>query len=195
MKIAKLIKTLLLSSLVVFVTACSSIPVPLEVDYRATNYDALISNALEKAADKLAKLEKNKEVVLVTDFVNVDDLQNRSKLGFLLSSTLKDKLSANHGLTVREVEASQNLQMGSQGLRLLSRDISKIDPNLYDENYAVVGSYTLTQRQLIVFIKIIDIYNGHVLATTSNKARMTKEMQELDKRPTQKRHIYAPTVL
>lgn len=195
MKIAKLFKTLIFSSLVVFFTACSSIPVPLQVDYRATNYDALISDALKKASDKLAKLSKSKEVVLVTDFVNVDDLENRSKLGFLLSSTLKDKLNANHGLTVREVEMSQNLKMGSQGLTLLSRDLSQLDPNLYDENYAVVGTYTLTQRQLIVFIKIIDIYNGHVIATTSNKARMTKEMQELDKRPKKKRHIYSPTVL
>lgn len=195
MKIARLFKTLLFSSLVIFFTACSSIPLPLEVDYRATNYDALISNALKKASDKLAKLQKNSEVILVTDFVNVDDLENRSKLGFLLSSTLKDKLSANHGLTVREVETSQNLKMGSQGLTLLSRDPSSIDPNLYDENYAVVGTYTLTERQLIVFIKIIDIYNGHVLTTTSNKARRTKEMQELDKRPSKKRHIYSPTVL
>ncbi len=195
MKITKLLKIFLLSSLVIFFTACSNIPVPLQVDYRATNYDALIEEALAKASTKLAFLKKSHEVVLVTDFVNVDTLENKSKLGFLLSSTLKDKLTSKHDLTVREVELSQNLKIGSQGLKLLTREHKEIDPNLYDENYAVVGSYTLTSRQLIVFIKIIDIYTGHVLATTSNKARMTKEMKELDKRPRKSPHIYSPTVL
>ncbi len=195
MKITKLLKILTLSSLVVFFTSCSSIPLPLEVDYRATNYDALIENALQKASAKLAKLHKSREVVLVTDFVNVDNLENKSKLGFLLSSTLKDKLTSSHGLTVREVELSQNFKMGAQGLKLLTREHKEIDPNLYDENYAVVGTYALTSRQLIVFIKIIDIYTGHVLATTSNKARMTKEMKELDRSPRKGPRIYSPTVL
>lgn len=196
MKITKLFKTFFFASLVVFFTGCSSssIPIPLSLDAGATNYDELVGEALIKMQSKLATLKKNKEIVLVTDFVNVDKLQNKSKLGFLLSSTLKDNLSANYDLTIREAKLGKHFSMGEEGLKILSNKHANVDPNLYYENYAIVGTYTLTSKQLIIFIKVIDIYNGHVLASTSTRTRLTEELKELDKTKS-KRVIYSPMVL
>lgn len=196
-KIAKRFQYLLLISLAVFFTACSTSDLPLLVDYKATDYDKLLQETVKKMSSKVNQLKKQNEVVLVTDFVNVDKLQNKSRLGFLLSSTLKDTLTSTYDLTFREVELSQNFKLSPNGgLKLLSRNQRDIDPNIYMENYAIVGTYTVTSKQLIIFVKIIDIYTGHVLGTASNRTRATEEIMELDINPEKKqRAVYSPFVL
>lgn len=197
MKITELFKATILSSLVILLTACSprDIIVPLDLDFNALNYDTFMDDTVKKMASKVQKLEKAREVVLVTDFVNVDDLQNQSKLGFLLSSALKDTLTAKYDLTIREAKLGQHFKMGPQGFKLLSKNQNEIDPNVQPLTaYAFVGTYTVTSKQLIVFTQIIDIYTGHVLASTTNRARVTKEIKELDKKP-RRANVYSPTVL
>jgi hypothetical protein len=140
-------------------------------------------------------LQKAQEVVLVTDFVNVDNLQNQSKLGFLLSSALKDTLTSKYDLTVREAKLGQHFKMGPQGFKLLTKNHDEIDPNIEPQTaYAFVGTYTVTSKQLIVFTQIIDIYTGYVLGSTTNRTRVTKEILQMDKQP-RRTDIYSPTVL
>lgn len=196
MKIAKLFYLIFLSSLAILFTACSSSSLPLAVDYKTTNYEKLLNDTVEKMASKVQQLKKQNEVVMVTDFVNVDKLQNRSQLGFLLSSSLKDTLTSKYDLTIREASLSKNFKMSSDGgLKLLSRDQRDIDSSIYMENYAIVGTYTMTSKQLIIFVKIIDIYNGHVLGSASNRTRTNKELFELDKGEEEQRRVYAPMTL
>lgn len=196
MKIAKLLQYLTIICLAISFNACSN-ALPLALDFNTTDYERLVSKSVEKMAVKIKEIRKQNEVVLVTDFVNVDKLQNRSQLGFLLSSTLKDNLTSKYDLTFREVELSKNFGFGEQGLKLLTRKQKDIDSTIYMENYAIVGTYTITARQLIIFIKVIDIYTGHVIASSSNRTRVTNEVKVLDKGNQQKkqRKIYAPFVL
>lgn len=196
MRIAKLLQLLLIGSLAFFFSACTS-ALPLAVDYKTTNYEGLMAETVAKMSSKISQLQKQREVVLVTDFVNVDKLQNKSRLGFLLSSSLKDTLSSKYDLTIREASLSKNFKMSQEGgLKLLSRNQREIDDNIYMENYAIVGTYTLTSRQLIVFVKIIDIYTGHVLGSASNRTRTTSEVIEMDKsEEEQRRGVYSPIVL
>lgn len=196
MKKAKLLSIILLSSLALFFSACSS-ALPLAVDYKTTNYEDLMEDTVQKMSSKIAKLKKQREVVLVTDFVNVEKLQNKSRLGFLLSSSLKDTLSSKYDLTIREASLGKNFKMSQEGgLKLLSRNQREIDDNIYMENYAIVGTYTLTSRQLIVFVKIIDIYTGHVLGSASNRTRATQEVIQMDKTADEQQpRVYSPMVL
>ena len=60
-------------------------------------------------------------MVLVSDFVNLDKLKNRSQLGFLLSSMLKDKLSS-LDIIVREIELGKEFEIGNSGFNLLTRE-------------------------------------------------------------------------
>lgn len=194
MKTAKLINLIILAVIAVFFTSCTEkIRMPLVLDYNATNYDHFIQEALKKSQKQLQKLSKQQEVILVSDFVDLDNLQNHTKLGFLLSSILKDNLTSKYNLIIREVELNKNFTLGTQGLKLLTRKQKDVDSKIYNENYALVGTYTLTEKQLIIFIQIIDIYTGHVIASSSNRTRATDEIRKTNKSMYQpKRTIYEP---
>ena len=174
MKIAKLSQYFIIIGLAIFFNACSS-SLPLSINLNSTNYEKLVSDAVKKMASKVEKLKKQNEVVLVTDFVNAQNLENNTQLGFLLSSTLKDNLTSKYDLSFREIELSKNFRFSSQGLKLLTRKQKDVDSNIYMENYAIVGTYSITSQQLIIFIKVIDIYTGHVIASASNRTGTSHE--------------------
>jgi TolB-like protein len=125
--------------------------------------------------------------------VNIDKLQNQSKLGFLLSETLKDVLS-NQNIIIREVELSRDFKIGQKGFNVLSRKHNEIDNQIYDERFAVVGTYSITQKRLRVFIKLIDIYTGHILSSSSASTIMTDEIEKLEHVP-KTQYIYKPMTL
>ena len=56
------------------------------------NFHSLVSKLVDDSANKIKRNVQKSEVILVSDFVNLDKLKNKSQLGFLLSSMLKDKL-------------------------------------------------------------------------------------------------------
>ncbi len=159
----------------------------------SSNFERLISSMVESSYKKLKTNIEQDEVILVSDFVNIDKLQNHSKLGFLLSETLKDVLS-NQNIIIREVELGQDFKIGEHGFNVLSRKHKDIDPNIYKERFAVVGTYSITDKRLRIFIKLIDIYTGHILGSASEATIMTSEIQKLEQVPKQNT-IYTPMVL
>ncbi len=161
----------------------------------SSNFERLISSMVESSYKKLKTNIEQDEVILVSDFVNIDKLQNHSKLGFLLSETLKDVLS-NQNIIIREVELGQDFKIGEHGFNVLSRKHKDIDPNIYKERFAVVGTYSITDKRLRIFIKLIDIYTGHILGSASEATIMTSEIQKLEQVPKkQVSSIYTPMVL
>jgi TolB-like protein len=159
----------------------------------SSNFERLLTSMVESSYKKLKMNIEQDEVILVSDFVNIDQLQNHSKLGFLLSETLKDVLS-NQNIIIREVELGQNFKLGQHGFNVLSREHSEIDPNIYKERFAVVGTYSITDKRLRIFIKLIDIYTGHILGSASESTFMTSEIEKLEQVP-KKQYIYTPMVL
>ncbi len=162
----------------------------------SNNYQRLINSMISSSYDKLKLNVEKDEVVLVSDFVNIDKLQNHSKLGFLLSEVLKDVLS-NKDIIVREVELGQNFKIGEHGFNVLSRNNEEIDSFIHNERFAVVGTYSMTGKRLWVFIKLIDIYTGHILGSASESTIMTSEIEELERVPLKRSDniIYKPLVL
>lgn len=159
----------------------------------SSNFERLISSLVESSYKKLKMNIEQDEVILVSDFVNIDKLQNHSKLGFLLSETLKDVLS-NQNIIIREVELGQDFKIGEHGFNVLSRQHKDIDPKIYKERFAVVGTYSITDKRLRIFIKLIDIYTGHILASSSEATIMTSEIKKLEHVP-KENAIYTPMVL
>lgn len=182
---------LLLSSL--FLATFFSGCVYMNID-GSSNFERLLSSMVESSYKKLKMNIEQDEVILVSDFVNIDQLQNHSKLGFLLSETLKDVLS-NQNIIIREVELGQNFKLGKHGFNVLSREHSEIDPNIYKERFAVVGTYSMTDKRLRIFIKLIDIYTGHILGSASESTFMTSEIEKLEQVPKKQQYIYTPMVL
>ena len=196
----KVLKVSFLSILLtMFLTSCSSIvntvnPSNHKKISGSNDFHSLVNNLVEKQKNRLKLHLTSDDIVLVSDFVNLDKLKNRSKLGFLLSEHLKDSL-ANRNIVVREVELSSQFQYGKQGLNVLTRKYQDIQKKYVDGKFAVVGTYTITTQSLIVFVKLIDLSNGSILSSSSGSTLVDEEILELERVPRKAATVVAPLVL
>ncbi|WP_368030275.1 FlgO family outer membrane protein [Arcobacter sp. s6] len=144
-----------------------------------TNFHSLVSKLVDESSNKIKKNLQANDVVLVSDFVNLDKLKNKSQLGFLLSSMLKDRL-VSLDIIVREVEFGKEFEFGKSGFNLLTREKEKILSDKVNSRYAVVGTYSITSRSLNVFIKLIDINTGNILSSSYERTDIDDEILGLE---------------
>ncbi|MFY4785884.1 FlgO family outer membrane protein [Aliarcobacter butzleri] len=139
----------------------------------------MISDMVDKSASKIKGNVRLGEVVLVSDFVNLDNLQNRSQLGFLLSNILKDKISSLN-IIIREIELGKEFEFGPSGFNLLTREYGKILSNQVKSRYALVGTYSISNKSLNLFIKLIDINSGNILTSSFSRTDIDDEIINLE---------------
>ncbi|MBP7741805.1 MAG: hypothetical protein KA073_00350 [Aliarcobacter sp.] len=171
------LKLVLISSfLMIFFTSCiHKNPIS-----GSNNFHSLVSKLVDDSSKKIKSNLHNSDVILVSDFVNLDKLKNRSQLGFLLSSMLKDRL-VSLDIIVREVEFGKDFEFGKSGLNVLTRQKDKIVNNkVTNSKYAVVGTYSITSRSLNVFIKLIDIETGNILSSSYERTDIDNEILGLE---------------
>jgi len=116
---------------------------------------------------------------IVTDFVDLTSLQNYSKLGYILSNAIKNSLIQKHGSKVVEAEVSKYFEISGNGLRVLSRDIKMLRTDNFELSRAVVGTYTYTEEEIVIFVKLIDLKTGIIEGSYAKKLPMTCEMMYL----------------
>ncbi len=160
--------------------------------------DDFLNSISKMVDDSYAKINvhlSKDDVILVSDFVNIDKLKNHSKLGFLLSEKLKNELSLKN-IIVKEVELSKNFVIGERGFNLLSRKSKDINAIIDEERFAMVGTYSITNKRLILFIKLIDIRTGHILSSSYQSMEMNSEIYKLEfvEKPKERR-IFQPMTL
>lgn len=193
MKILKLFLTSIF--LILSFTSCSVNSIAHKDVYGSNNFHSLVKELVDKSSNKLKRHLSLDEVVLVSDFVNLDKLRNRSKLGFLLSDHLKDSL-LNQDIIVREVELSEEFQYGKHGFNVLTRQQKEINKKFVNSKFAIVGTYSITTKSLIVFIKLIDITNGNILSSANGITSIDEEILDLEnKQKTKRIFVTAPLVL
>ena len=144
-----------------------------------TNFHSLVSKLVDDSSIKIKKNLQANDVVLVSDFVNLDKLKNKSQLGFLLSSMLKDRL-VSLDIIVKEVEFGKEFEFGKSGFNLLTREKERILSDKVNSRYAVVGTYSITSRSLNVFIKLIDINTGNILSSSYERTDIDDEILGLE---------------
>ena len=172
----RVIKLVIISSLFsIFFTSCAY-KNPINGN---TNFHSLISKLVDDSSKKIKKNLQANDVVLVSDFVNLDKLKNKSQLGFLLSSMLKDRL-VSLDIIVREVEFGKEFEFGKSGFNLLTREKERILSDKVTSRYAVVGTYSITSRSLNVFIKLIDINTGNILSSSYERTDIDDEILGLE---------------
>ena len=172
----RVIKLVIISSLFsIFFTSCAY-KNPINGN---TNFHSLISKLVDDSSKKIKKNLQANDVVLVSDFVNLDKLKNKSQLGFLLSSMLKDRL-VSLDIIVREVEFGKEFEFGKSGFNLLTREKDRILSDKVKSRYAVVGTYSITSRSLNVFIKLIDINTGYILSSSYARTDIDDEILGLE---------------
>jgi len=177
----KSLKILLFSSLLMFLFTSCAYKNPIN---GTNDFQSLVSTLVKESSQKIKNKLAIDDVVLVSDFVNLDNLTNRSELGFLLSDMLKDSL-VSMDIIVREVEFAKEFQLGRKGFNVLNRDRNKILSNVVqDERFAVVGTYSITSKSLNLFIKLIDIRTGHILASSFERTGIDAEILQLEGKDT-----------
>ncbi len=160
----------------------------------STDFQGMTNTLIEKSYKNIKKNFAKDEVVLVSDFVNLASLENPSKLGFLLSDSLKNSLSSK-GIIIRQVEFGKDFTIGKHGFNMLTRNQNRIQKNVVNsESYAIVGTYTITHKKLILFVKVIDPQTGYILSSAQEETVLTKEIIELNSVP-RNNYIYQPLVL
>lgn len=121
------------------------------IDYQAFSDEAMYN---------IFKETKLPAKIIVTDFVDVTSLDNHTKLGYVLSNNIKNSLINNYKANVVEAEVSKYFKISGNGLKILSRDVDKLRATNFNVQYAVVGTYTHSDNELIVFVKYIDLKSG-----------------------------------
>ncbi|RQO79988.1 FlgO family outer membrane protein [Acidovorax sp. FJL06] len=123
----------------------------IEVNDRAT--DALLLNAPLDAS----------QPVLVATLVNVDRLNESSRLGRIFSEQIAGRM-VQRGLRVTEVKLRDNLVLHrDQGELLLSREVREVS-QAQNAQAVVVGTYAVSASVLFISLKLVNPAGNHVVA-------------------------------
>jgi len=142
----------------------------------------------------------NKEIY-IPDYVNISTLNNRSQLGFILASNLKVAILSNcdKSLNIKELSVAKNIKIGKHGSKLLSRDVKNLKLQTISTNSkAIVGTYAITSKKLIIYIKVINLKNNTLVYSQTTSTNISKEVLELEgikDNSNNPSNIYTPLVL
>lgn len=144
------------------------------------DYDVDYINLANLAVDSLFKTaDIEPKGFIVTDFVDLTSLQNYSKLGYILSNSIKNALIQKYNVKVVEAEISKYFEISGNGLRVLSRNLQQLRQDSFELSRAIVGTYTYTDEEIIIFVKLIDLKTGIIEGSYAKKLPMTCEMMYL----------------
>ncbi len=160
--------------------------------------DALVKNMSRKIR-RISPYSYNVETFIITDFVNVNYLNNKSNLGFVLSSELKASLSQKFSdISIEELTLGKDIKIGSNGVKLLTREVKELKQKSFNRNkYFLVGTYAITNKKLMLFLRLVDYSGNKVITSASINTPITREITDLesDKDGDNVQKIYAPLVL
>jgi len=192
----KKIKLLSLLVITILFNACSIPELRYNHELKNTNYDEIVSKLLQKASYQIFPNMEMDEVLIVPNFAETTTLKSNTRLSFILSDVLKNKLVSKYSYTVREIELSKNFRFGEEGFKVLTRNAKSINNTVINSRYAVVGTYTLTKNQLLLFLRFINIRDGLILASSTYSTDLTQEITQSNKVVIQKKPvIFQPMTL
>jgi len=187
---------IILILIISFYSGCSVPELQYNYEIKSTNYDNIISKLLQKSSNQIFPNIKRDEILLVSNFADNFTLKSNTKLSFVLTDLLKNKLVSKYNYTIREIELSKRFKFGHNGFKILTRDVHNINNSVNKARYAIVGTYSITKNQLILFIKMIDIRNGNILASSSYSTPLTQEIKQMNEvYNADDSNIYQPMVL
>ena len=101
--------------------------------------------------------------VMVTSFLNLDNLKETSGLGRLLAESLIHELHIRRWKVI-DARLVKDIIINTQGEFALSRDIKNIKAS-YNVTGIVTGTYTVTESAVIVNAKVMDIDSGVITSS------------------------------
>jgi len=164
---------------------------------------AINKNSLfEKTPHKPTLIEKNREAiyslilqnpkirnktVIVASITNLDDLDESSKIGRIITEQLINNLTQN-GIKVVEIRVRKNniIQVEpKKGEFILSRDAKNI-AKIQKANAVLVGTYSTYGKKLYVNIKLIDPKTDIIISASDYTLPLSNFIKDKTKQPTKK---------
>jgi TolB-like protein len=146
------------------------------LDNSRVNYQALTNEAVDTVFNDVEDIP---EQIVVTEFVDLTSLENQSKFGYVLSNSIKNSLINDLETEVIEAEVGKYFKISENGLKVLSRDIKKIRTDNLNVKHAVVGTYTHTHSETVVFVKLVNLEDGIIEGSYSKTLPMNCAMLRL----------------
>lgn len=136
----------------------------------AANY-----KAAEYLIEKLPKKMFKDNPLLVASFVNVDDLNQSSTFGRMISEQISSRLKQ-LGYTAIEMKLRTEIfiKEGS-GEFLLSRELSEISTK-HSAQAVVVGTYASAADRVYLTVRVINVADSRILASYDYKIPMTRDV-------------------
>ena len=165
MPIIKLVSALLLT-VPLLLAGCATNKDKQQRDYTTVSSNRFIE-ANYQAADALmrqltGKLASDKPLIMAT-LVNIDELEQTTTLGRLVSEQLSTRL-AQGGLSMVEMKLRSNVYLKrNQGELMLTREIGEV-ATAHNAQAIVVGSYAETSDMVFINVKVIQPNTNFVLA-------------------------------
>jgi len=137
----------------------------------------IADNLVDKANPPLV-YETPEMVVLLTTFVDNNDLESTNKFGRLLQEHIGSRL-VQIGYNVNELKLGKTLSIQPQsGETMLTRDLSKLQAT-QNAQAVLVGTYSRTNRRLYISTRLINPITGGIIASDDYRLCMDNEILEL----------------
>ncbi len=134
-----------------------------------------IADTLEKRAFPPLIALHPEQPVLITTFVNNEDLKETSKFSRILQENIASRF-VQHGYTVREIKLEEKLHIKPHsGETILSRESSQIKPQ-QNAQAIVTGTFTLSERNIYISARLVNPHSGNIISTTDHKIVMDKNI-------------------
>ncbi|MFO7761351.1 MAG: FlgO family outer membrane protein [Desulfobia sp.] len=116
--------------------------------------------------------------IILTSFVNLDDLYQTSGFGRSMTEALSTELF-NHGYKILEIRKTSKIYVkNGKGELILSRDASLL-ARQHKARAILTGTYSLTPSTVILNIKILSAFSRDVLAAAALEIQRTANINYL----------------
>lgn len=99
--------------------------------------------------------------VLVTDFVDIQTFAPATQ-GLLMGELMRGSLSSVCCTKITQVEFAKYFNLNEKGLIVLSRKVSEIKNDDYDQTEAIVGTYSYLNNKIVLFARKINVVTGKI---------------------------------
>ena len=105
--------------------------------------------------------DKNSYSILITDFVDIQTFIPASQ-GLLMGELMRGSLSSICSTKITQVEFAKFFNLNEKGLVVLSRKVSEIKKDEYDQTEAIVGTYSYLNNKIVIFARKINVVTGKI---------------------------------
>jgi len=144
--------------------AKTSIKYNIEKEHVYSNLNNTIIAVAEQLFDTKSN-KKNPSRVILTSFVDLDNLENTSTFGRLLSESMFNELHIRKFL-VTDFRGQEAVSVNEDGEFHITRDVEKLKDIVDAVEYILVGTYVKFENQsLLINARILDSISGNVISS------------------------------